>query len=65
MSEKERLLLRLRQIRKEDEKTIETMLRDKDIAYDLQSRFHSSLLHVETNVDVNTNFKRVMTPFFA
>ena len=43
LSEKERLLLRLRQIRKEDEKTIETMLRDKDIAYDLQSRFHSSL----------------------
>lgn len=37
LSEKERLLLRISQIKKENEKTIEVMLHDKDIAYDLQS----------------------------
>lgn len=59
LSEKERLLLRLSQIRKENEKTIEVMLHDKDIAYDLQSSVFALPLCIESNVDINSNLKRV------
>lgn len=59
MSEKERLLLRISQIKKENEKTIEVMLHDKDIAYDLQSSAWIPRLRVESNVDINVNLKRV------
>ena len=59
MSEKERLLLRISQIRKENEKTIEVMLHDKDFAYDLQRGVWMFPLCVESNVDINVNLKRV------
>lgn len=52
-------MLRISQIKKENEKTIEVMLHDKDIAYDLQSSAWILRLRVESNVDINVNLKRV------